>query len=407
MSLLRSSLESVITSVLFTGFLCVLLLTNTVSAQVQRWGKPWIGINAEPYVSSTLKGVLLLDVPYGPAFKAGLEPGDIIFRFQGKPIETIDELIYELDLIPVGQAVLVSVDREGHRFERQLVIGDWFKDTEQPMRLTFQPSTPSQLAQFGHDTALQGILIDDVPEDSWAFSFGFRLGDLVTFVNGEPVARRFDFVTAFKSTELMENRTLEMTLLRGGDTYALSIELPEVVAIINPSEFQQGYVQQVLFPTVMPGYQATPPAEAPSEVTAWAASEWVFETSETSAQLSTILDEVKISFVCSKPLMTKFVKIQLGAVNNFETIDLLSLGFENQSGTGDATLAEVDVIFGRTTLLSSIVADNLNAYSDGGSPNQHKYITLFDAVQNSELRKFEVPNIDPTQFVTFLDECRT
>jgi S1-C subfamily serine protease len=50
----------------------------------------------------------------GPAAKAGLRAGDVIVKFNGKPVSDGDGLRHSLFEVPSGTDVTVTVQRDGH-----------------------------------------------------------------------------------------------------------------------------------------------------------------------------------------------------------------------------------------------------------------------------------------------------
>lgn len=62
------------------------------------------------------RGALIRAVqPDGPAAAAGLQPGDVVVEFDGKPIATPEDLRWRASLAHIGQAVGLVVLREGKR----------------------------------------------------------------------------------------------------------------------------------------------------------------------------------------------------------------------------------------------------------------------------------------------------
>ena len=60
-------------------------------------------------------GVLIREViPGGSAEQAGLKAGDIITKFAGKPVLTMDSLVAALGEVKVGSSVSVHVIRDGN-----------------------------------------------------------------------------------------------------------------------------------------------------------------------------------------------------------------------------------------------------------------------------------------------------
>jgi putative serine protease PepD len=60
--------------------------------------------------------------PASPAAKAGIKPGDIIVAFEGKRVRTPDALIVAIRARAVGEAVTLTVERDGQEIELKMVL---------------------------------------------------------------------------------------------------------------------------------------------------------------------------------------------------------------------------------------------------------------------------------------------
>jgi peptidase M28-like protein/PDZ domain-containing protein/PA domain-containing protein len=83
---------------------------------------PYFG--SVPDFGQTEKGVKFADVREGsPAGKAGLKPGDVLVKFDGKPIENLYDFTYALQDKQPGDAVPVVVLRGGKEVEATVTLG--------------------------------------------------------------------------------------------------------------------------------------------------------------------------------------------------------------------------------------------------------------------------------------------
>jgi serine protease Do len=79
----------------------------------------------QQYGLSRDTGVLVTDLdPQGPAAGAGLKRGDIITELQGKPIATEGDLVVMLRDLHAGDAVPVTVDRNGEPVSLTITVGE-------------------------------------------------------------------------------------------------------------------------------------------------------------------------------------------------------------------------------------------------------------------------------------------
>jgi hypothetical protein len=83
---------------------------------------PWFG--SVPDFGEGVQGVKFADVSAGsPAAKAGLQAGDIMVEFDGKPIQNLYDFTYALRGKKPGDEIKVKVMREGKPLEVPVVLG--------------------------------------------------------------------------------------------------------------------------------------------------------------------------------------------------------------------------------------------------------------------------------------------
>ncbi len=82
---------------------------------------PWFG--SVPDFGEGIQGVKFADVSAGsPAAKAGLQAGDIMVEFDGKPIQNLYDFTYALRGKKPGDEVMVKVTREGKPLEVKVLL---------------------------------------------------------------------------------------------------------------------------------------------------------------------------------------------------------------------------------------------------------------------------------------------
>ena len=78
---------------------------------------PWLGVYvtaitkplARYYALPIDQGALIIKVvPYSPAYKAGLRPGDIIVSIDGTPVKTAEDLSSAIRLHRIGDVVSIE-----------------------------------------------------------------------------------------------------------------------------------------------------------------------------------------------------------------------------------------------------------------------------------------------------------
>jgi serine protease Do len=107
------------------GFATPVNMVKAVLVQLKEKGKVtrgWIGVSIQE-ITPELATSFGLEEPVGalvsavipgdPAEKAGIEPGDIIVEFDGKPIENVNDLPRTVAATPPAKKVEIKVIREG------------------------------------------------------------------------------------------------------------------------------------------------------------------------------------------------------------------------------------------------------------------------------------------------------
>ncbi|HUT80271.1 MAG TPA: trypsin-like peptidase domain-containing protein [Candidatus Bathyarchaeia archaeon] len=105
------------------GFAIAVDSIKGVLEEFRRSGKistPWLGVIgytidsklANYYKLAIEKGALILDVPDGPAKKAGIKQGDIIIEFNGEVVESIQMLTQKISKLRIGDEISLKVLRE-------------------------------------------------------------------------------------------------------------------------------------------------------------------------------------------------------------------------------------------------------------------------------------------------------
>ena len=150
------------------------------------------------------QGALVSRVEPGtPAEKAGVEPGDVILRFDGKPVERESDLPRLVGATKPGSRVQIQVWRKGKAVDLPITVAEMEPDA--PAR------RPDQPQRNGPVTNALGMAVSDVPAerlkelrlrsavqvdsvDGAAARVGLRQGDIIAAVNNVEVqnARQFN-----------------------------------------------------------------------------------------------------------------------------------------------------------------------------------------------------------------------
>jgi serine protease Do len=171
----------------------------------------WLGVQIQeisPDIAEKLElkdksGALVSSVdPNGPAGTAGLKRGDVIKKFNGKPVTSMPELPRLVANVVPGQTAEVTVVRDGKEEILGVKVGT-LSDTQQQAKaesprgpavfgLHAQNLTPEIAEQLGMPGS-DGVVVTAVEPDSPAEAAGIRRGDVVVEVDKQPVTDANEF----------------------------------------------------------------------------------------------------------------------------------------------------------------------------------------------------------------------
>jgi serine protease Do len=169
-----------------------------VSRQLQQTGKVTrgrLGVQiqaltpelAKSFKLADTKGVLVASVePGGPAAKAGLEPGDVIVGFEGKPVQSANELPRLVAATKPGAAVTLDIWRNGARRQVKATLGEFPSEnvaqqspadprqSSNRLGLVVRELAPAQRKALGIE---YGLLVEDAQGGQ------LQRGDIILAVN--------------------------------------------------------------------------------------------------------------------------------------------------------------------------------------------------------------------------------
>ncbi|HSJ96618.1 MAG TPA: DegQ family serine endoprotease [Myxococcota bacterium] len=162
--------------------------------------------------------------PQGPAQTAGVERGDVILRFDGKPIRSMEDLPRLVAAAPPGSTAELTVRRAGEDRTVKVELGkldEGQQVAEAPggpggeegpaaFGMRVQPLTPELAEQLSVDEA-EGVVVSAVEPGSPADEAGLRRGDVILEIDQEPVAS----VAAFQKAT--QGRDKALLLVRRAD----------------------------------------------------------------------------------------------------------------------------------------------------------------------------------------------
>jgi serine protease Do len=231
------------------GFAIPINLVKNELQQLREKGKVtrgWLGIYIQqvtPELAQSLglqsaRGALVAEVlKGGPAKAAGIRRGDVIVGFDGKPVESAQELPLMVAQTPLGKAVTVKVVRDKKPLDLNATItesheaqlasaekaGPGTPGAPSAFGLRVKDLSPDLAHQLGIDTTT-GVVISSIDPGSRAEDAGLRARDVILEVNRAAVKNVDAYQHAIKSSA---KGKVVLLLVKRGDTtlfYALKPE---------------------------------------------------------------------------------------------------------------------------------------------------------------------------------------
>jgi serine protease Do len=197
----------------------------------------WLGVGIQE-MSPTLakqfgmekpKGALVGDIaPNSPALAAGLEPGDVILSFDGRPVKNSRDLPPLVASTPIGSSAKVEVLRSGKTQTLTVKVGKLQEDRvavmtappkkdESALDLIVSDLTPAQREALGVKQG--GALVTRVKPGA-AAEAGVREGDVLLEVNRKKVADAQGLTAILKNSGKDDN-TLLLIRRDGGSIFVV------------------------------------------------------------------------------------------------------------------------------------------------------------------------------------------
>lgn len=227
------------------GFAIPVNMVKWVGKQLVADGKvrrAYLGVGIQPVTAELAKqfhvgprtGVLINQVHSNtPAEKAGLQSGDVIVQFSGKPITDPGELQLLVESADMEKSHTLMVIRDGKSVELSLrpeVLPEDL-DSETPtsietesdqlekLGLAVEDMSPSIAMQLGME-GVEGVLISEVRDGSPAQRQGLEPGNVITHVNRQPVGSKSKLMAELQS-DSNENGVLLFVRTNNGSRFVV------------------------------------------------------------------------------------------------------------------------------------------------------------------------------------------
>jgi len=190
------------------GFAIPTNLAKPVVAQLAQTGhvtRAWLGVAVQPLTKELATGFGLSDtngalvsgvVENSPAARVGLKQGDVITKYDGRPVTRVNDLPRAVAETPVGREVPIEVMRDGKRVSLTVKVAQLEERERQAaaaepagtkLGIDARALTP-ELARSLNVPDGRGVLVERVEDGSRAQTAGIEAGDVIVEVNRAPVA---------------------------------------------------------------------------------------------------------------------------------------------------------------------------------------------------------------------------
>ena len=230
------------------GFAIPIDLAKWVGGQLVTSGKvhrSYLGVSiqevtqklANKFKVKPHEGVIVAEVhPNTPAAKAGLQDGDIILKFAGKPVSDSRELQNYVEAVKPGSTHPLLVLRDGKQMTLQVKCQEMPADFGLASESGVEgpgSAEPSKFDQLGIQVenltpalaeqlkvkADHGVAITEVKPDSPADAAGLKAGMVIAQVNRQPIKSVEDFRKALGSKSSLKKGVLLLVRSEAGSHY--------------------------------------------------------------------------------------------------------------------------------------------------------------------------------------------
>ena len=199
------------------GFAISANLANRVASQLVEFGQTrrgWLGVFIQEVTPDIAESLGLRDVggalvsstnENSPAAKGGVQPGDVILKFDGKVIDKMRDLPRIVAETDIGTKVDVELFRQGEKKTVQVTLGelekaelvglasgdkstqDGAKQSFASLGFSVQNLTPKIAGDVGLDAKKTGVVVSEVIVGSPAAEKGLQVGDILRRFGQRPV----------------------------------------------------------------------------------------------------------------------------------------------------------------------------------------------------------------------------
>ncbi len=236
------------------GFAIPSALASPVIDQIVKYGRTrrgWLGVRIQHVteeiaeslgLENTMGALVASTTKDGPAEKAGLQAGDIILEFNGKPVKEMRELPRIVAETDIGSSASLVYWRDGNKQKTRVTVGELEKAEEEGLvaagprseadgtdidrlGLTVEPMTPSAREEFAIPDTVEGVVITAVKDLSEAAEKGLLPGDVIVEINQQPVTQPDEIVGIIDSAAKNGRNSVLLLVNREGEVRFVAVKI--------------------------------------------------------------------------------------------------------------------------------------------------------------------------------------
>ncbi len=213
----------------------------------------WLGVKIQPVTDdiakslglSESKGALVAEVVKdSPSDKSGIKVGDVIMKFDGKLISSMQKLPRIVAETPLGKKVQVELVRDGKPMIVDTVVEKTAENAEDQaaakqskaedkqsavgatiLGMKLEAISPALRQKYKIDKAASGIVVTKVNRNTTASDVGVRVGDVIIRFNKTKVEKVEDLDKAVKDAKSAGAKNGVMLVSRSGSNQFVVIDL--------------------------------------------------------------------------------------------------------------------------------------------------------------------------------------
>jgi serine protease Do len=237
------------------GFAIPAALAKPVLDQLRDFGharRGWLGVNiqnvndeiAESLGLDKPKGALIASVhDGGPAQVAGVQPGDVVLMFDGKPINDMKELPRFVAETPIDKSVKVMVWRKRNQVDLDVKVGELKEEPQvasvspkqekqqapvssvKALGLSLANLTPELRQRFGLADDINGVVITDIDNGGPSADKGMKAGDIVVEVAQDDVKTTDQILSKLDEAKKAGRKSVLLLVDRQGDLRFVAVKI--------------------------------------------------------------------------------------------------------------------------------------------------------------------------------------